>query len=319
MVEIGYALASEEHGPRDLVRCARTAEEAGFSFAAVTDRYHPRTTRQGESSFVWTVIGAIAQATTSLRVMAAVTCPTVRMHPAIIAQAAATAAAMMPGRFTLGVGSGEFLNEHILGDRWPPAPIRTQMLVEAVAIIRALWQGGKTSYSGRFFTLDRARIFTLPKELPPIMFAAEGALSAGAAGRVGDGLVNPNKEAGLICRLFRENGGEGKPAYLLLPVSPAESEEAGLCTAYERWPTFGNTAGLNRIVPTPEQFEHLATMVSPEALARRVIAGPDPERYIKAVEEGVRAGYDHIALLPVGPEREASIRFFGHEILPHVR
>lgn len=319
MVETGYALASEEHRPRDLVRYARAAEEAGFSFAAVTDRYHPRTTRQGESPFVWAVIGAITQATTSLRVMTAVTCPTVRMHPAIIAQATATAAAMMPGRFTLGVGSGEYINEHILGDRWPPAPVRIQMLVEAVAIIRALWQGSEVSYAGRFFTLDRVRVLTLPEELPPIMFAAEGALSAEAAGQVGDGLVNPNKEAGLICRLFRESGGHGKPAYLLLPVSPAESEEAGLRTAYERWPTFGNTAGLNRIVPTPEQFEHLATMVSPEDLARRVIAGPDPERYIKAIEEGARAGYGHIAILPAVPGQEDCIRFFRSEILPHVR
>ena len=178
MTEIGYALSSEEHRPSDLARNARRAEEAGFSFALISDHFHPWVDRQGHSPFVWSVIGGIAQTTERLRLGTGVTCPTMRIHPAIIAHAAATAADMMPGRFFLGVGTGENLNEHVLGDHWPPADVRREMLEEAVDVIRLLWQGGVQSHYGDYYTVENARLYTLPDELPPIVLAASGTKAA---------------------------------------------------------------------------------------------------------------------------------------------
>src|SRR5919109_4827618 len=185
MVEIGYKLSSEEHRPNDLVRYARLAEETGFTFAMISDHFHPWVDRQGQSPFVWAVIGGVANATGRLGLGTAVTCPTFRIHPAIIAQAAATAAAMMPGRFILGLGTGENLNEHILGNRWPPASVRREMLKEAIEIIRLLWQGGQRSYYGKYYKVENARVYTLPAKLPPIMVAASGPRSAKLAGKGG--------------------------------------------------------------------------------------------------------------------------------------
>src|ERR671937_854949 len=161
MTEIGYTLSSEEFGPRDLVRFARRAEEVGFGFALVSDHYHPWIDRQGHSPFVWTVIGAVAQATERLQLGTGVTCPLIRIHPAIVAQAAATSAALMPGRFLLGLGTGENLNEHILGDRWPAPDERIEMLEEAVEVIRELWQGGYQTHRGKHYRVEKARIYTL--------------------------------------------------------------------------------------------------------------------------------------------------------------
>src|ERR671937_85128 len=168
MTAIGYSLSSEEHPPADLVRFARNAEDAGFAFAMISDHYHPWIDRQGQSPFVWTVLGAIAQATTRLRVGTAVTCPTIRIHPAIIAQAAATTALLFDGRFFLGVGTGENLNEHILGDRWPGASVRREMLEEAIGVMRLLWKGGLQSHSGRHYTVENARLYTLPRRPPEV-------------------------------------------------------------------------------------------------------------------------------------------------------
>ena len=164
MTALGYALSSEEHAPSDLVRNARLAEEAGFEFALVSDHFHPWIDRQGHSPFVWSVLGGIATATEKLEVGTGVTCPMIRIHPAIIAQAAATTAAMMPGRFFLGVGTGENLNEHILGDKWPEHEVRSEMLEESLEIIRLLWRGEQASYRGGYYTVDEARLFTLPED-----------------------------------------------------------------------------------------------------------------------------------------------------------
>jgi coenzyme F420-dependent glucose-6-phosphate dehydrogenase len=216
MVEIGYALSSEEHSPNDLVRYARRAEEAGFTFALISDHYHPWIDRQGHSSFVWNVIGAIAQATERLRLGTGVTCPTIRIHPAIVAQAAATSAVMMPGRFFLGVGSGENLNEHILGGYWPSAEVRLEMLEEAVEVIRLLWQGGSQSHRGRYFTVENARVYTLPDELPPLVVAASGQRAAELTGRIGDGLISTSPDSELPSS-FRQAGGAGKPPLRAAP------------------------------------------------------------------------------------------------------
>jgi len=189
MVKIGYKLSSEEFGPLDLVCFARQAEKAGFDFAMISDHYHPWISETGQSPFVWSTIGGISQVTKDLPVVTGVTCPTFRIHPAIIAHAAATAACMLPGRFTLGVGSGENLNEHIFGERWPATPMRIEMLGEAINIIRRLWQGEMQDYEGYFYTVENARIYTLPEELPEIFIAAEGEMAATLAGYMGDGLI----------------------------------------------------------------------------------------------------------------------------------
>src|SRR5918911_856076 len=211
MVELGYALSSEEHLPNDLVRYAQRAEEVGFTFALISDHYHPWIDQQGQSPFVWSVIGGIAQATQRLRLGTGVTCPIRRIHPAIIPQAAETAAAMMPGRFFLGVGTGENLNEHILGAHWPSHDLRLDMLEEAVRVIRLLWQGGPQTYRGCYYTVENAQVYTLPDDLPPALVAASGPKAAEAAGRLGDGLISTAPEEGLAER-FEAAGGAGEPA-----------------------------------------------------------------------------------------------------------
>ncbi len=188
MAEIGYALSSEEHTPNDLVRNARRAEEAGFDFLMISDHYHPWTDSQGHSGFVWSVLGAIAQATSTLKIGTGVTCPTMRIHPAVMAQAAATSAVMLPGRFEFGVGTGEALNEHIFGDVWPSTDVRLEMLEEAIEVIRLLWEGGTRDHEGKHYVVENARIYTLPDELPPIIVAASGPSAATLAGEAGDGL-----------------------------------------------------------------------------------------------------------------------------------
>src|SRR3989440_9614363 len=224
MLELGYSLSSEEHPAANLVRFAQRAEEAGFSFALISDHYHPWTRKQGQSPFVWSVIGAIAATTRKLRLGTGVTCPTIRIHPAIIAQAAATAAAMMPGRFFLGVGAGENLNEHVVGERWPSAAERKEMLEEAVAIIRLLWEGGNKSHRGDHFTVQNARVFTLPQKLPPIYVAAGGEKMAELAARIGDGLITAGDEE-VVIKKFNAKGGKRKPKYSQLTVCWAKSEK----------------------------------------------------------------------------------------------
>src|ERR687887_2722358 len=190
MPELGYSLSCEENAPNDLVRFARRAEDAGIDYALISDHFHPWIDAQGDSAFVWSVIGAIAHATERLRLGTGVTCPLIRIHPAIIAQAAATSAAMMPGRFFLGVGTGENLNEHVTGARWPGPDARLEMLEEAIDVIRLLWRDGTQTHPGRHYTLDHACIHTLPDPPPPIYVAAAAPNAAELGGRAGDGLIS---------------------------------------------------------------------------------------------------------------------------------
>src|SRR3954469_16856459 len=207
-MEIAYALSSEELGPKELVRAAARAEEVGISTAWLSDHYHPWVNAQGESPFVWSALGGIANATERLRVGTGVTCPTFRIHPAIIAQAGATAQVMFDGRFFLGVGSGENLNEHILGQRWPETDVRLEMLEEAVEVIRSLWHGGQQSHHGRYYTVENARIYTLPSTPPPIYVSAFGPKAMEIAARTGDGLVSTSPDRELL-QQYDELGGKG--------------------------------------------------------------------------------------------------------------
>jgi G6PDH family F420-dependent oxidoreductase len=314
--EYGYALSSEEHPPNDLVRNAKAAEEAGFSFALVSDHFHPWVDAQGQSAFVWSTIGAIAQATDRLVLGTGVTCPIVRIHPAIVAQAAATSAAMMPGRFFLGVGSGENLNEHVLGDKWPAADERLEMLEEAIEVIRLLWEGGFQSFRGEFYDVEQARLYTLPEEPLPLAVAASKPLAAELAGRLGDALVGVAPDAELVGK-FEEAGGSGKPKYGQITVCWAETEEAGRTTIKEVWPNAGLKGDLSQELATPVLFEQACELVRDEDL-ESLPAGPDPEPYVQAVREYEQTGFTHIYLHQIGRDQEGFFRFWRDELQPRL-
>jgi G6PDH family F420-dependent oxidoreductase len=312
--KIGYALSSEEHTPNALVHHARLAEQAGFTFALISDHFHPWVDAQGHSPFVWSVLGAIAHATERLELGTGVTCPTTRIHPAIIAHAAATVAAMMPGRFFLGVGTGENLNEHVLGHRWPPHDLRVEMLEEAVHVIRQLWQGGSQSHHGKHYTVENARLYTLPEELPRIVVAASGPQAAEAAGRFGDGLCSTAPKAEII-KAFTGAGGKG-PRYGQMTVCWAASEAEAQRTALKIWPNAALGGELSQELPTPAHFEQATGKATEEQIAEEVICGPDPQRHITSIRTYIDAGFDHVYIHQIGPDQAGFINFYEREILP---
>jgi G6PDH family F420-dependent oxidoreductase len=315
MVELGYALSSEELGPQQLVDNARRAEQAGFRFALISDHFHPWLDVQGESPFVWSTIGAISQATESLALGTGVTCPTIRTHPAIIAQAAATSAALMPGRFFLGVGTGENLNEHVLGDRWPGHEERLEMLDEAIAVIRELWQGGLVNHRGTHYTVDRARLYTVPDEPPPIAIAAGGPDAAELAGRVGDALIStaPDEE---VAQAFDQAGGSHKPRYGQLTVCYDEDRDRAVQTAFEQWPNAALGGELGQELPLPRNFRDAAESLEPEQVAEKVVCGPDPDEHRKAIDEFEQAGFDRVYVHQVGRDQTPFFEFYERGILP---
>lgn len=315
-MEIGYALSSEEHTPNDLVRNARMAEDAGFTFALISDHYHPWVDRQGHSPFVWAVIGGIAQATQRLRLGTGVTCPILRIHPAVIAQAAATAAVMMPGRFFLGVGTGENLNEHILGDKWPPLDMRREMLRESIAVMRLLWQGNRQSFDGDYFVVENARIYTLPDVPPEIYVAGNGPRAAELAGEAADGFIGLAPDGELIAA-YEASGGSGRPRYGQMTVCWAEDIAAARRTAHEIWPNGGLKGELSQELPLPEHFEQAAAMVTEDDVAQEILCGPDPEPHLARIREFADAGYDHVYVHQVGPDQGGFVSFYEREILPH--
>ena len=316
MPELGYALSSEEHTPLDLVRNARAAEEAGFGFALISDHYNPWVDAQGHSPFVWSVVGAIAEATDGLVLGTGVTCPTIRIHPAIIAQAAATSAALMPGRFFLGVGTGENLNEHILGDHWPAPDERLEMLEEAIEVIRLLWQGGYQTHRGRYYTVENARLYTLPDEPPPMAVAAAGPNAAELAGRVGDAFVSVAPDEELVERYTSAGGKE--VLYGQVTVCWADSDEEAKKTAREVWPNAAIEGDLSQELPLPRHFEQAAEMVSPDDMTKTVVCGPDPERHLAKIREFAEAGFTHVYVHQVGRDQDGFFRFYRDKILPEL-
>lgn len=314
-MDIGYALSSEEHPPRDLVRWAQRAEACGLSFAMVSDHFHPWIERQGHAPFVWTMLGAIGQATERLTLLTGVTCPTMRIHPAILAQAAATTAALLPGRFLFGIGSGENLNEHVLGQRWPSAEIRLEMLEEAVQVIRLLWSGGSQSHRGTYFTVEEARLYTLPDEPPPILIAASGTQAATLAGRIGDGLITTAPERTLIER-FTSDGGHERPRFTRVTGCVADDVAAARHTAHAWWPNIALPGVLFTELPLPEHFEQACKIVTESEVASRVLCGPDPQPWVEQIEACARAGFDHVALHQVGPDQDAFFDFYEQSLRP---
>ncbi len=315
MIDIGYKLSSEEFGPRELVDFAVRAEAAGFGFGLISDHFHPWIDAQGQSPFVWTVIGAIAQATERLRIGTAVTCPTIRVHPAIVAQAAASTAALMPGRFFLGLGTGENLNEHVVGRGWPAADVRLEMLTEAVDVIRLLWSGKQKTHRGKYFTVEDAQLYTLPDEPPPIMIAAAKRHAAELAGRAGDAIINAELDPKVL-EYFDAAGGKGKPRYLELGVCWAPSEKEARKTAHELWRLAALGGGLMTELALPEQFEAAFEPISEDAVAKAVVCGPDAEKHVDAIKKAQRAGYTHVCLHQVGPDQQGFFEFYEREVLP---
>ncbi len=316
--KLGYNLSSEEHSPNDLVKNAQQAEEIGFEFALISDHFHPWLDVQGQSAFVWNVIGGIASTTHKLSLGTGVTCPIMRIHPAIIAQAAATSASMMPGRFFLGVGSGENLNEHILGDHWPTAPIRLEMLEEAVEVIRQLWQGEETSFYGEYYVVENATIFTLPDKLPPIYIASAGDTSAELAAKIGDGLIttSPDKE---VMQTFENNGGKDKPRYGKLDVCWALTEEEGQQIVYKQWTNTGIQGQLTQEIATTTFMEQAASMVTMEEASKHVVCGPSVEKHLAKIEEYAKAGIDHIYIHQIGRDQAGFFNFYEKKIMPELK
>lgn len=317
MPEFGYKLMSEEHGPRTLVENAVAAEAAGFDFTAISDHFHPWLEEQGHSPLAWSVLGAIAHATSRIGLATGLTCPILRYHPAIIAQAAATIGVMSQGRFTLALGTGERLNEHVTGARWPSVPERREMLEEAIHICRTLWQGGVHTHAGQHYTIDHAQLYDLPEQPVPIVVGASGPEAAELAGRLKTGLMNTAPIAEIV-ETWRQAGGEG-PVYGEVTLAWAPSEAEGRRLAHERFRFSALGWKVNPELPSPEAFAAATESVRPEDLADSIPAGPDPQAHAKAVREFLDAGFSHVALLCPGDDQPGFIRFCQEELLPLLR
>jgi coenzyme F420-dependent glucose-6-phosphate dehydrogenase len=316
-MELGYALSSEEHPPATLIRNARLAEEAGFGFGLISDHIHPWTNDQGHSPFVWSLIAAIAEATSEFRVGTGVTCPLIRIHPAIVAHAAATSACLLPGRFFLGVGTGENLNDHVTGSKWPAADERLEMLTEAVGLMRELWQGDYVTHRGKHYTVESLRIFDVPDDGVDVAVAAMQPKAAAVAGEIGDALINvaPAEE---VVERFNKAGGRGKSKYGKLTVCWAKSKDEAKQKAFEAWPNVLVEGSASQELPLPNDFEQLVEDRSPDDLDGSLTLGPDPDDYLEAVAKYEQAGYTHTYLHQVGPDQDGFLRFAREELLPRL-
>jgi G6PDH family F420-dependent oxidoreductase len=311
MTEIGYFLSCEEHGPSDLVRQAQMASDVGIGSVWISDHFHPWLDEQGQSPFVWSVIGAIA-ATTPLAVMTAVTCPTMRLHPAIVAQAAATSSLLLEGRFELGVGTGENLNEHVLGQRWPPTAVRLEMLAEAATVIRQLWSGAEVTHRGTHFTVENARLYSLPETPPKIMMSAFGPEAARVAAEVADGFVSTRPDGDLL-DLYRRAGGDGTAsAGVKVCWGPDRDECARL--ARRLWRSSGVPGELSQELRTPALFAQASSLVTVESMAEKTPCGPAVEPIVEAVRSYIDAGFDRVYLNQIGPHQADFFRFYDQEL-----
>jgi G6PDH family F420-dependent oxidoreductase len=316
-MELGFALSSEDHPPNELVRQAQIAERAGFTFGLISDHFHPWVSDQGHSPFVWSTLGGIAQTTEEIRLGTGVTCPLIRIHPAIVAQAAATVAAMMPGRFFLGVGTGENLNEHVTGARWPLAGERLEMLEEAVEVIRRLWSGEEITHRGQHYTVEQARLYTLPDDPPEIYVAAAKPQAAELAGRIGDGFVSTAPDEELV-DAFEEAGGADKPKLGMIHVAYDEDEEAGHERAHRLWPNLALAGSGGQELPAPRDFEESAANVTVADVAESTPAGPDPAPYLELISRYDEAGFTHVYVHQIGDNQEEFAEFAARELMPRL-
>ncbi|MBM2622356.1 TIGR03557 family F420-dependent LLM class oxidoreductase [Actinoplanes sp. LDG1-06] len=315
-MRIGYFLSCEEYGPAELLEQARGAERAGFSALWISDHYHPWVDAQGNSPFVWSMIGALSQAT-SLPITTAVTCPTVRIHPAVIAQAAATSAVLTGGRFRLGIGTGEALNEHIFGDAWPEEDVRLEMLEESVEVMRGLWEGGTFSHHGKHYTVENARIYTLPENPVEIYVSGFGPKAVDVAARIGDGYVSTMPDGELVSR-FRDNGGGSKIAQAGFKAAFAASAEEGAKIAYEKWPNAGVPGELSQVLPSPKHFEQASQLVTEEMVGESFVCGNDPAAHLEMIDKYRQAGFDEVYVANTGPHYQGLFDLYADQILPKI-
>jgi G6PDH family F420-dependent oxidoreductase len=315
MTSWGYTLSSEEHDPTDLVRWAQRAEELGFDFLTISDHFHPWIGRQGQSAFVWSTIGAVAARTERIRLGVGVNCPIGRYHPAIVAQAAATSAVLLgEGRFFLGVGTGELLNEHVVGLRWPTIEVRQQMLVEAVEIIRALWTGDSIDVAGTYFTVENARLYTRPEQAPEIIVSGFGPSSVELAARIGDGLWSTSP-SGELLQHYRDAGGTG-PIIGQATMCWAPDAASARRTMHEIWPNAGVPGQLSQDLPTPTHFEQVAALVTEDDAVGSSPMGNDPEAFLASLRTYEDAGYTHVHVHQVGPDQDGFFDFWEREVRP---
>jgi G6PDH family F420-dependent oxidoreductase len=311
----GIFLSSEENKPRDLVEQAKLAEAAGFEKVTISDHFHPWMDSQGESPFVWSVIGGIA-ATTGLEVTTAVTCPTHRVHPAILAQATATASSMLEGRFRFGVGTGERLNEHVLGQHWPPAAIRREMLEEAVEVIRELWKGEDTTHHGGHYTVENARIYTTPAADIPVIVSAFGPAAAELAAHIGDGVMTTSPDEELLATW--KDKGNGGPSIATIKVCWGPDEGRAKETAHQLWASSGVPGESTQELSMPQHFEQAAELVTPDALAEKIPCGPDPDRFVEQIRKYTDIGFDEVHIGQIGDDHEGFLRFWTDELAPRL-
>lgn len=317
MVQFGYKLMSEEHGPSALVHNASRAEAAGFDFVSLSDHFHPWLEAQGHSPFAWSVLGGIAQATTRVGITTGLTCPIIRYHPAIIAQAAATIGVMSGNRFTLAVGAGERLNEHVTDARWPSVPERHAMLAEAIDIFHLLWGGEVCNYEGAYFEINHTRLYDVPDKPIPVLVGVSGPSSVRLAAEKADGIMATEPKRDLT-EGFKSRGAGNGPCYTEVALAYAASEEEGLAIAHRQF-RFGALGWkVMSELPTVEGFEAATEFVRREDVAKKIPAGPNVERHLSAIKEYIEAGFDHIALLGIGPDQEGFIKFFESELSPRL-
>lgn len=316
-MQFGYKLFAEDVAPKELIRRAVEAERAGFDFVEISDHFHPWLPEHRHSAFAWSILAAIAAKTETLRLATGVTCPSIRYHPAIIAQAAATTQIISDGRFTLGVGAGERLSEHIVGAGWPEVGDRHRRLREALKIIRLLWEGGTHSYRGEFLKLEDARVYDLPERLPQIVIAAGGPQAARLAAEAGDGIFATDPDASLL-RAWADAGGSG-PRYGEVPLSFAPDERAGAEAAHRRF-RFGVLGWkVNAELPDPTAFDQATQTVRIDDMQEAFACGPDVERHLEVFAPFRDAGFDHLALNDAGDDPDGFFEFFANELRPRLR
>ncbi|WP_432151779.1 TIGR03557 family F420-dependent LLM class oxidoreductase [Streptomyces sp. bgisy029] len=315
MPEYGFALMGEEHPPERLVSMAVQAEAAGFDFAMLSDHFQPWTRSQGHGSNVWPVLGAIAGSTERITVGTAVVCPTMRRHPAMVAQAAATTARLLPGRFLLGLGTGGMLNEHITGAPWPSVATRQDMLEEAVVLMRRLWSGQLVTHRGRYFTAVDAQLWGLPDAPPPVLVAAGGVRAARLAGVRGDGLIATVPDSRLI-DTFHAASGRGAPAYGWISTCWGPDPGEALDTAHRHWPLAGLSGNQFQQLRLPRDVEAATREVSRRTIAEALVTGPDADRYVARVRTFLDAGFTHVWLHQIGPDQEGFLKFWQEEVRP---
>ena len=311
-MKFGYTCSSEEFEASELVRNAVSAEQAGFEFVTVSDHFHPWTSSQGHSPFAWSTVAAIAASTERVAIGTGVTCPLIRVHPAIVAHAAATSFELSGGRFFLGVGSGEALNEHITGDRWPPADTRQAMLVEAIEIIRALWTGDTVDYEGEFYLVENARLFSAPERAPSIICAAGGERAAALAGEHADGLWATSPSADTV-DAYRAAGGDGDVIGQLTLCYDRDRDRA-IETAHEIWPNAAIPGQLSQDLPTYKHFEQAAELVTRDLIAEQIVCGDDVDAVVEAVGEYVDAGFTMLHFHQIGPDQQAFLDWWQVEL-----